>query len=189
MNDDPELASWRADWRSATPPVPDLHGWIEQRKRRTRRDLVRALAGSLVMMAGYLALMHLRPMMELRALGLAGVTVFSAGIVVRLWRERRFARRPVESTRDFVEQAHQRVTAELELQRWSRRLLWIVPPLILSVGCWIWWRQDFRMSFGLGLLIGIVCASLAALALDRRRRRRTRTDLQEIERIRRELSL
>ena len=33
-NQDAELESWRAEWRAATPPVPDLGAWVRRQRRK-----------------------------------------------------------------------------------------------------------------------------------------------------------
>jgi hypothetical protein len=192
MIEDRELESWRAEWRQATMPLPELHRKIQ---RQNRLFLLGNVMAAIVFVAGLIFsvfAVRQEPSPEVIAWAVGIWVLVFVCAAYRLWNQRGMWRPATQSTRAFVELSRDRALAKIRSIRMSYRL--IPAWLVFCAGIVVWrWSvigpdvkahpTDYWLALG-GVVLMVVLAYLYLAWI----RRRQMAQLDEAERLLKEMT-
>jgi hypothetical protein len=177
---DREIEDWMSDWQAATPPVPDVRGWIEKHHRRFVRENVGAFA---LFAAGLLAplviaLRTSRAEIQLAWFGI--LLLYAGGLLFRIWNQRGTWRPVAQTTRAFLELSRRRALASRRALRVARWMAGLTSLVVAGMAAWI---GPTMPAFAAGLVTGFAVALVPLSFFIARRRRRCERDLEEVRRL------
>ena len=192
MIEDRELESWRAEWRQATLPLPEIHRKIKWQNRRFYLSLVAAAIAFVGALVLSVVAVRQEPSPE-RIAWAAGIWVLAFGSAAyRLWNQRGTWRPATQSTRAFLDLSRKRALAKI---RSVRVAFYVIPAwLVFCAGivAWRWnvFAADIKahpVDYLLSLGAVVVMMLLVFLYLAWVHRRQLR-ELDEAERFLKELT-
>lgn len=185
MIEDRELESWRAEWRQATLPLPEIHRKIKRQNRRFYLSLAAAAVAFVSALILSIAAVRQDPSPE-RIAWAVGIWVLAfGGGAYRLWNQRGTWRPATQSTRAFLDLSRKRALAKIRSVRVAFYIISAWLAFCAGIVAWRWniFGPDIKAHpadylLALGAVVVIMLFAFLYLAWVRRRQI---ADLKETE--------
>jgi hypothetical protein len=192
MIQDRELESWRAEWRQATLPLPEIHRKIKWQNRRFYLSLLAAAVAFVGALVLSVVSVRQEPSPERIAWAVGiWVLVFGCG-VYRLWNQRGTWRPATQSTRAFIDLSRKRALAKIRSIRVAYYVIsaWLIFCTGIVIWRWGTFAPDIKAHpldylLALGAVVAIMLLAFLYLAWVRRRKY---AELKEAERLLEEMT-
>lgn len=192
MIEDRELESWRAEWRQATLPLPEIHKKIKRQNRRFYLSLVAAALAFVGALIFSIVAVRQEPSPE-RIAWAVGIWILALGSgAYRLWNQRGTWRPATQSTRAFLDLSRKRALAKI---RSVRVAFYVIPAWLVFCAGIVAWRwnvfgpdmkahpTDYLLAFGAVVVILLLAFLYLAWV-----RRRQIAELKEAEQLLQEMT-